>query len=277
MNARVLILILIGGLQANALAASAKTPKSVVKVDAPKVSSWSFGTSYGVSTDLADRSMPRLYYQGLSVDIGYVINPRWNLSMGLSANFTTVDGQIDKKQEDSALESTGVNPSLNLSYNPGDFSPWFINAGGTALMDTASRRGGYLGLLSMSGGGTWNFFDDRFSMTHSLALSELLNSYDYSSGGAANPGTSVTYSWGNTLKLGSHFSLSAGFGLKQTRYLDGFWDYSYSNTASLSVLGEAWSMSLSTGNGGYTEDGRVSLWYIDQYRRIVSFSAAYQF
>ena len=238
---------------------------------------WSVGFNYGVSTDLADYSSPRLYYQGLGLNIGYTLNSKWSLLASLNGSFTTLDGQIDKRQEESALESTGVNPGFGLNFSPGVGTPWFLGASANVLLDTASRREGYLGLFSLNGGGTWMFFTDHFSMTHSFGVTELANTYDYSSAGTANPETWLVYSWSNALKLSEYFSLGTGFGLKQTRYLDGFWDYSYSTSLSASFTRKTWSMSLTSSNGGYTEDGRVSLWYVDRYRRLVSLSMAYQF
>jgi hypothetical protein len=225
----------------------------------------------------AETAEPRAYYQGLSAILGYAFTPNWSLTANINANFTTLDGQIDKRQEDTVVEAAGVNPSVGLAYASGAWSPWFFNVGGTALLDSASRREGYKGLMSASFGGNWNFFNQHLTMTHSFFASELINTYEYSSAGSANPGTSLGYNWNNSIKLNKYLNLGAGFGIKQTRYLDGYWDYAYNTTLSMSWIVENWSMSLSTTNGGFTDDGRVALWYLDDYRRLISCSMAYQF
>lgn len=258
-------------------AVTVKQTRAALQAPVPEVSPWSFGFNYGFSTDLADSYSPRVYYQGLNAFLARKITTHWSASLAVAANFTTLDGQIDKRQEDNEIEAAGVAPSIGLNYGGSDPRPWFFGISGTALMDSASRREGYQGLVSGNFGGTWRFFGERFSMTHTLAVSELINAYEYSSAGNPNPGTSVAYSWSNSLAAGDHLSFSAGFGLKQTRYLDGFWDYAYNTFAGMTLAMGKWSLSFNTSNGGYTEDGRVSFWYIDQYRRIVSMSLAVRF
>lgn len=258
-------------------AVTIKQSSTAVSAPAPKESPWSLGFTYGFSTDLADAYSPRIYYQGLNAFAARRFGGSWSASLGVAATFTTLDGQIDKRQEDTELEAAGVSPSVGLSYGGSDARPWFFGISGTALMDSASRREGFLGLFSGNFGGTWRFFNDRLSMTHGLAISEIINAYEYSSAGTPNPGTSVSYSWSNSIAAGDHLTVNAGFGLKQTRYLDGFWDYSYNTFLGTTLAMGQWSLSLNTSNGGYTEDGRVSLWYVDKYRRVVSLALAVNF
>ncbi len=240
---------------------------------------WSAAAGYGVSTDLADSLSPRLYFQSLDASATYRWKDRWSATGGLMLSFTTLDGKVDKLQEDTVYDSTGASPILSLNYlpDPAMPSPWFANLTGMALLDSASQREGYLGVWSLTGGGAWSFFNDQLTMTHALTVSEVLNQYETSSVGTANPGTSVSYGLNNTISVSSIFSLTLGFGIKQTRYLDGVWDYAYSTSVAGVFAKDNWSCSLSTANGGYTDEGRVSLWYVDQYRRLVTLSFGMQF
>ncbi len=271
-----LILLATLAVSAEAAKSNRQTMQAPV-MDPVEQSPWNAAFNYGVSTDFAEQAQPRAYYQGLTAMLSRQFSPQWTGNLGVAATFTTLDGQIDKKQENTVAEASGLNPSVGLGYANAAMSPWFFGVSGTALMDSASRLEGYVGLLSGNVGGTWKFWDDRISMTHTLVLTELLNTFEYSSAGTPNQGTSVAYGWANSLGLGEHFTLSGGFGLKQTRYLDGFWDYAYNTWISAAVIRGGWTASLTSSNGGYTDDGRVSLWYIDQYRRIVSLSLAYSF
>ena len=99
----------------------------------------------------------------------------------------------------------------------------------------------------------------------------------YNSDGTANPGTSYFYEIGNTLVFNPRWSMEVGFGVKSTRYLDGFRGYAYGTTVAVDYTKGKWTGEFQYENGGYTEDGRVDLWYIDQYRRLVSASVAYNF
>lgn len=252
---------------------------NLAKETSEDVKSWSFATGYGVSTDLADSLTPRIYYQSLDASVTYRWQQRWSVTGGLMLSFTTIDGQVDKLQEDTVYDSTGASPLLSINFlpDPAMPSPWFASINAVALMDSASQREGYLGVWSMTGGGAWSFFNDKLTMSHSLTVSEVLNQYETSSAGTANPGTSIAYGLNNTVSVTSLFSLTFGFGLKQTRYLDGAWDYSYLTSMAGVLAKDNWSCTLSTTNGGYTDEGRVSLWYVDQYRRLVTLSFGLQF
>jgi hypothetical protein len=271
-----LILILIAGACVHA---HGVVPRQSMKAEPEKgtESRWSTDFSYGVSTDLADDLDPRLYYQGVTANLNRKLGLALVLSLGVAANFTTVDGQIDKRQEDSAADATGATPTLNLSYRPSERGPWFGGVSGSLLMDKASRLEGYVGLLSINGGAKWGFWRDRLVTIHTLAVSELMNTYEYSSSGSPNQATSVNYSWANAFNFSEHFALGATFSFKQTRYMDGFWDYSYATFLSASMTFNQWSTALGTTNGGHTDDGRVALWYVDRFRRIVSWSLCYSF
>lgn len=243
----------------------------------PVESPWTLGANYSVATDLADSSDSRLYFQNLGASIGFQINQRWAVSGGLTGSFTTLDGQIEKRQEETVLESTGFSPSFGLMYSPNLESPWMVSGNGSLLLDSASQREGYLGVAGASVSHNSSFWEERIGVTNALSVTELINRFEKNSSGTFNPGTSITYSLGTNLKMTDNLGISASFGLKRTRYLDGFWDYSYGSTVAISLNGENWSASLATSQGGYTEDGTVSLWYLNEYRRIVSVSFGYRF
>ncbi|NJL25727.1 MAG: hypothetical protein HC902_11505 [Calothrix sp. SM1_5_4] len=59
--------------------------------------------------------------------------------------------------------------------------------------------------------------------------------------------------------------------------MDGFLGYSYSDRFSLENTWRNVSLALTYTNGGFTDDGRVSLWFIDQYRRILMLAMNYAF
>ena len=68
-----------------------------------------------------------------------------------------------------------------------------------------------------------------------------------------------------------------GFKTNAASYLDNFWGYDYDNIFGLSDTWGKVTATISYENGGFTDNGDFSLWYIDDYRRIARFSLSYAF
>jgi hypothetical protein len=93
----------------------------------------------------------------------------------------------------------------------------------------------------------------------------------------ANPDYYYGYSLSNSVRLWRALKFSYTWGIRYTRYLDDYLSYGYSNSYGLSYAFDSILVSLNYSAGGFTDDGEVSLWFIDDYRRVVSMSLAYSF
>ncbi len=124
---------------------------------------------------------------------------------------------------------------------------------------------------------TFGFFARRYTMSHLLDWTSLINTYRSNSSGVANPDYFYTYKWVNSVRFLQTWKASYTFGAKVTRYLDDFVGYSYSNSFGVSKTWKSVSASLSYDNGGFTDDGYIRLWYIDEYRRVFRMFVSYSF
>ena len=244
----------------------------------PAPSPWDATIRYGVSTNYADTRTPRGYDHVLLGEIGYKINPRWDGSLALGVRAETVNGQIPKGQQQSYSET--LNPSTGLAVSYGDkfyAHSYSVGVHGEPLFDEDARLEGHKGLIGADASVLFNFFTKRVSMRHSLDGSSLLHTYEYGSDLRANPDYFWTYKWKNDLRFARTWKVSYTFGAKVTRYLDGFVGYSYNNTYSVSKTWKSATVAVTYDNGGFTDEGYVRLWYIDQYRRVARLMVSYAF
>jgi hypothetical protein len=152
-------------------------------------------------------------------------------------------------------------------------STWKANLSG----DEASRQEGYQGIVGAGGNVSFRFFEKYWVLSNDLNVSEMINSYRYGSNLKPNPDYFWTYKLSNVVKIYKGLRASYAFGAKVTRYMDDFVGYSYSNSFSLSYIWPHFSVALAYENGGFTDDGTISLWYIDQYRRMGRLVVGYTF
>lgn len=141
-----------------------------------------------------------------------------------------------------------------------------------------ARIEGYRGSIGVSPALSSNYFDGLLIIKNRLNYSLIFNRYDYSPttfdrSATANYG----YDLGASVRVIGGLRVGAGLGIRRTRYTDGFHDFSYKNTQTISYTLKSWSLAVKHTNGGYTDDGRVDFWYVDKYRRLVSALLGYEF
>ncbi len=244
----------------------------------PAPSPWGAAIRYGVSSNYADTRRPRGYDHVLLGEIDYKINPQWTGSLSLGIRAETVNGQIPKSQQESYSETLHPSTTLEISYSDKIYSnSYAVGVHGEPLFDDDARLEGHKGLIGADGSILFSFFNKRLSMRHSLDGSTLLHTYEYGSDLRANPDYFWTYKWRNDFRFAGTWKLSYTIGAKVTRYLDGFVGYSYNNTYSLSKSWKSATVAVSYDNGGFTDDGYVRLWYVDQYRRVARLMVSYAF
>lgn len=254
-------------------AAAQLRPQSVVKMekpDAEKASRWRFNTGYDLTTDLAEEAQPRAYSHRISTSFGYQWNKFWNSGAAADVRANTVGGQIYKDQQQNYREVVRSQPAVFTSYSSSLLKRHTWNLGMRYLVpiDKVSELEGYKGVASLGGGA--NFAWGRYSMIQKLSVASLINTYTYNTLQQVNPDYFYTYGWDNSFDIWRGLSINFGFGLRMTYYLDGSQSYSYENTYSLNYQWSWISAYVSYANGGFTDDGKVDLWFIDKYRRVVS-------
>lgn len=240
---------------------------------------WKGSIRYGVLSDFADNRNPRAYTHAASGQLSYNFGKYWSIGLGVGARAQTIGGQISKGREQTYDEVLSPSSSVSVAFSNTFWSrhKYSLFVDGEPLWDEASRLEGYKAILGGGGSLSANFWAKRLSFIQMLTLHELVNSYAYGSSGTANPDYFYTYKITGALKFYKSFTASYSFGAKVTRYMDDFIGYSYSNSAALSHAWSQLTVTLSYENGGFTDEGDISLWYIDEFRRLVRLSMGYQF
>lgn len=247
--------------------------------NAKQQSKWPASMVYAVTSDYADNRSPRGYTHSISGTLGYNINEQWSLGTELGLRAETIKGQIEKGKQETYAEVLNPSAEFELSYGDKfmDAHGFGLALHGEPLFDEPSRLEGYKGIVGTGGSLTLNFFGKRYSFMNAIDASSMINTYRYSSDGSANPDSFYTYRMNHSVRFLGNNKLSVGFGAKVTKYLDGFTGYSYKTSVKLSHSWQKLTLGGSYENGGFTDDGTVNLWYIDEYRRIFSVMMSYAF
>jgi hypothetical protein len=262
---------------AQALRLNTKVPKmeSENAVEDP----WEAHIRYSVFSDFADDRQPRSANEAIAAELSYHLTPHWSVSSEIGAHYETINGQIDKDPQETYTETLNPSWGFELDYENGFLNQhnytFFVH--GEPLFDQPSRLEGYEGIVGGGGEVRLNFFNKRYTFANTVDVSDLLNTYKFALDTTANPNVFMTYKMTHSVRIYGRLVAAFSFGLKTTEYTDGFIGYDYVNSNSLSMAWTHFRVSVSYENGGYTEDGDVSLWYIDEYRRIGKLSIAYIF
>ena len=278
---RALILILAVIVQAGASAQPAVTRAKKVTVASPgdAPGPWGAIIRYSILSDFADNRNPRSYTNSVLGTLTYSFSPRFSAEMVAGARAETIGGQIPKGREQAYEETLGPSTSFGLNFEDNLFRThkYGLYIQGEPLWDEASRREGYRGLVGVGTNVSLRFFKRAYIMTHDFSASELINTYPYGSNLSANPDYFLTYRLSNVVKLYRGLRGTYSFGMKVTRYMDDFIGYSYSNSVALSYVWPHVTVSLAYDNGGFTDKGEISMWYLDQYRRLARLVVGYTF
>ncbi len=262
----------------------AKSTAKADEAEEKKKKSSPFGASvgYSISTNFAEELKPRLYRHNVSVGASYKVKDYFSLSFSTGYFFRSLDNSISKFEEDSGISNISFGISRGISQPLGKFAgaEHKISAGvsGSLPMMEDDRIEGSRGSIGIGPRVSSKFFDGLFSVSNRVYYRFIFNKFEFSPI-SNNPTAQAAYGYslGASVPIIGKLSAGLGFGMRRTRFTDGFRSFSYSNSQSLSYSLGKMSMSVSHSNGGFTGDGNVELWYIDKYRRLMSASLGYSF
>ena len=242
---------------------------------------YSFGAEYMASTDLAEELKPRLYRHDVSAYVGYDFKDIVSLNVGTNYYFKTVGGSYSKFREDSGISS--VSPRLsrpifeNLEFLGGKHTISGLVIGDIATNED-SRIEGYYGAVLAGPTMVSRYLGEILRLRTRLTYGFIFNRYEFSPT-TFDPSAKNSYGAdiSTSVKIVAGLRAGIGVGTRRTIYSDGFDDFTFKNTQSLSYSWNAFTVSAIHTNGGYTDDGRAELWYVDRYRRIFSGTLADDF
>lgn len=243
---------------------------------------FSGGVDYSVTTDFADELKPRLFTHRITPSVGYEIKDWFNVGVETTYFFKSVGNAVSRYPEDSGLSS--VTPSIsrgNLLKLPnvlGGEHDLSAAVFGDIPFSEEARIEGYYGAVGAGPRLRSKFWDGILTITNRVNYNFIFNRYSFSPV-SFDPSAEGSYGYtlGLSVKIIGGLRAGVGFGARRTRYVDGFHDFSYQNTQTLSFAWKGWSASIEHKNGGYTDDEKVELWYVDRYRRLVTGTIGYAF
>jgi hypothetical protein len=218
-----------------------------------------------------------MYDHQISLNSIYSFNNRLRIGGLLDVNYFSLDNQLVETQKGYGH----AQPSLNIFSTYRLLTPWLTshNVGVSYYLplDSYSRIEGYNGIISASTTLVKSIWPVYVSWIQPFRASYQLNSFDKSALGTPNRIYSVSTSSMLSINMTSQISLLLAFGIRWGEFSDGSNDYSYNNSQTLNYSFKKTSLYVRHTNGGYTEDGRVYLWFIDKNRKYVDAGISYDF
>lgn len=234
-------------------------------------------TQYSLSTDLLDEVEPRRYTHQLSLNMLYDMSKRWRLGALASVDYFTLENQIVETQK--GYGGSQFNSTFFTTYllNTPFLTSHNVGFAYTLPLDDESRYEGYQGVPAISTTLIKKVWPKYINFIQTFRGSYLINTYDKSALGQPNRDYAVGSNSILSFTLSPSWSLLAGFGVRWSHLTDNNTDYAYNNFQTLSYNYKKLSFFLTHSNGGFTEDGKVSLWFIDRYRKFIDLGVSYDF
>lgn len=266
-------------LSVTALAKTSETSSLSARAQAESNRQIPISLQYLTFSDFADNRNPRAYTHSFTAGAEYGLGSNFSISAELGLRAETIGGQIEKGAEQTYDEVISPSTEFAISYDRHFLTNHSFGADlhGEPLWDQASRLEGYKGVIGADGRAILRFWDRRYAMGLNLDLSSLINTYPDRADNSPNPDYFYTMKWSHSFAIWSSLKFSYTFGAKVTRYLDGFIGYSYSEKYGLAYSWQRLTVAGIYTNGGFTDDGEVSLWFVDKYRRIGMLVVSYAF
>lgn len=238
--------------------------------------------NYRIRTDLADEVKPRLYTHTVGLSYGFRYIPGGlTLAAVLTAQYQSAGerrSEVIIDSNDAELFVNDVALSINKGYELSKEAKLSLTLTNEFPTSAEARREQYRSVTTLDGGISYALLPRRLSLGLSGGAYYIWNSYEYSP--TTLESNKRNGSYGNisgklTIWEGLYFSASAGSLI--STYTDGTSDLSYRNSVTLGYAWSAVTLSVSMSNGSYLDRGDASLWFVDEYRRILSLGLSHAF
>ena len=232
--------------------------------------SLSYSLGYSVQSDLASELRPRLYSHLISLNLNYEFNSNYFLDLGSSFRYESLDRKIFLKKGSYGFNDFQI--FLKKRIFLGDFlsasHSSVLALGSSFPLSEISRLEGHKAIPALSFSVASSFFDKKYTFRNNFSYHYLINTYEYSpSSGVASDRDAFSYRMSHAVKLIKKLMLELSFGFRYSKDIKGESTYSYNNSQSISYKLSKFHFGISYRNDGFTNDGDVSFWYIDKYRR----------
>ena len=247
---------------------------------------WGGSVGYQISSDLAAERTPRVYTHKLKGGVGASFKniatdeEILNGSVGIEGQYTSLDREIEEGRDVIELSdiSLGLGKMVGLPKAGRAENALELAAGATIPVSTESQ---YQAIKTIPSAGITLItqFSKRYALRNTVEGDYLLQEYTHSPiSGEVNMEGGLNYGLSFSARLTKQISAAIGGGARLSRFTDGTQVTSFSNSQSVSFKHKQVSASVRHVNGNHAgHNDEVQLWYVDEYRRILSFNLGYEF
>jgi len=256
-------------------------PTVVAPVEEPELK-WGGEVGYFLRTDLADQIRPRLYGHALGMGYGFTHTPsKISLSAGLEAAFESAGERssevlLDDDRQELFIQDFSI--SLIRTYSAAWDSKFAVGLANEFPTSPEAQRENYNSVTALQAGWSIPVIPKRLSLVMKSEVFYIWNSYEYSPAtGDLNRQGGARLEFAGRVTLWEGWFVSAMAGSQLARFLDGTSDMSHRNAVGTGYAWEKFNVSLTMSNGTYLDREDASLWFVDDYRRMLSFGMRYSF
>lgn len=253
--------------------------------------------NYGIRQDVAQtQAEPTSMHRAMAVFsmtvldrkavVGFdddLANELMTISLSAAAQFTMIGQEIaGSKVGNKPVElgdfDVAASRGIELDKFAGANSALDLSLGSTMPTSEASRYEGVSAVPYGSVGWNLAFRGGMYGFNQSVSADYTFNTFDFSPvTREINSDSSAGYTVAASARLGAGFRFTAGGTARAVHHLDGSVTDALSNFQVLSWTRSFATITLRHSNGSRAEDHQSSLWFVDQYRRVVSLSASVRF
>lgn len=252
--------------------------------------------SYSIRQDLAQAREPKLATHRFSASMTLTLLDRpvirgfddefadevATFGLMIAGQMVTVANEIDATGGNGLAEVSDLELSVSKSFKLNSVfgaRSSFETTGGVSLPTSLASQFEAVSAVPYVAL-TWamSFQGGRYGITQTFSTDYIVNQYEFSPvSREVNSDGSAGYSAFGTVRLGYGFRFRAGGNARIVRYLDGTNTATLSNVQSLTWTDGSFSVTASHSNGARAEDRETSMWFVDEYRRIISLGLSARF
>lgn len=237
---------------------------------------------YQIRTDLADEIKPRLYTHSLELSYGLEHRlSRFALAAGVGLVYESAGerrSEILVDSERTELFVSDVSLLGRKSWTPMENMRISCALGNEFPTSPEARREEYNSVTTLDLSLSTPLFSKSFTVRLGGELHYIWNSFRYSPAtGELNKQGGGRASFAARWRVWQGLHLEGSAGSQLSRYLDGTNDMGYRTAAGASYDWSSLSMGVALSNGTYLDQDDATIWFIDEYRRMVSLKAQLTF
>lgn len=243
---------------------------------------WGGEVRYLLRTDMADSVSPRVYTHSLNLAYGFEYVPAKVSVVGiLDAAYESMGERRSEIIVDDDRKELFVN-DFTLAADKTYLAPWKskVSLGLSNEFPTSpeAQREDYASVTTLSASWLVSPGIEKVGLKLTTEVHYIWNQYKYSPAtGDLNKQGGWRGEAGASWSFWRGFYVHAAAGAQVARYLDGTSDLTYRNSVGAGHRWESVALFFFFSNGTYLDREDAGVWFVDEYRRMVTAGLSYSF